>query len=352
MRRWKNLCWLLMAVLMMPAGCSRQKKEQGYMVYYTNTSGTRLMEVSYNPAAQNFDEMMQELMGQLASAPSGYISAMPSDVMYNGYERGIDALRIDFSQEYYNLSNTEEVLFRAAVVKTISQIPGVTKVMFTVEKEPLRNMDGEQVPTMDANTFIDTKEGGINSYLYTTLELYFANPDGDRLVQEMRELHYSSNMVLERVVVEQLLKGPEASDRKAVAASTAQIQNIYVQNGICNINFNTDFNKSAESTVEPEVALYAIVNSICATCDNITGVQFEINGERDVMFRDKVDLNQVFSMNTSWLEADEIETEEVREQAAVSADIMQEAETAAETQKTETPVGNTVVGVEPSLTEG
>lgn len=341
MRKTKNFCRLLMVLLLLLTGCSRQEKEQGYTIYYTNASGTRLMEVSYQPSAQNFDEMMQELMGQLANAPSNYTSALPAAVNYNGYERGIDALRIDFSQEYYDLTNTEEVLLRAAVVKTVSQIPGVTKVMFTIEKEPLTNSEGETVQAMDANTFINTREGGINSYLYTTLELYFASADGGGLVQEMRELHYSSNMVLERVVAEQLLEGPETSGLKAIMPDTVQIQNLYVQNGICHINFSTDFNKAAESIVQPEVTLYAIVNSICATCDQISGVQFEINGESDVMFRDKVDLNQVFTMNQSWMKNDE-----TAEQIQTTATEQQE------TQNNEAQGGNPVVGVEPALAEG
>lgn len=301
MKKAKIFCRLLMVLLILLVGCSGQKKEQGYTIYYTNSAGTKLMEVSYHPTAQTFDEMMQELMDQLATAPSGSASALSSEVKYNGYERGIDALRIDFSQEYYKLTNTAEVLLRAAVVKTVSQIPGVAKIMFTIEGEPLKDQKGESVPAMDANTFINTREGGINSYLYTTLELYFASADGSSLVQEMRDLHYSSNMVQERVVVEQLLGGPGTSGLKAIMPDTVQIQNIYVQNGICHINFSEDFNKSAESIVQPEVTLYAIVNSICGTCDNITGVQFEINGESDVMFRDKVDLSQIFTKDLSWM---------------------------------------------------
>ena len=107
------------------------------------------------------------------------MSALQGNVSVEGYERGIDALRIDFSKEYYDLGNTEEVLLRAAVVKTFSQIPGVTKVMITVEKEQLCDAQGQPVPAMDADSFIDTKEGGINSYLYAKLALYFSNEDGD-----------------------------------------------------------------------------------------------------------------------------------------------------------------------------
>ncbi len=307
----KMLLWLLAAAMLLLAGCGKkQEPESSYKVYYVNATGTRLMESDYNPQAQTFEEMMDELMEQLKTAPSGYISAVPEDVTINGYERGIDALRIDFSTGYYSLSNTNEVLLRAAVVKTFSQVPGVTKVMITVDKEQLRDEEGEPVPAMDASSFIDTKEGGINSYLYATLILYFANAQGDRIARETRNLHYSSNMVLERVVVEQLIEGPEESGLKPVLGSNVRIQNVYIQDGVCTISFDEGFNSApSESPLDPEAALYAIVDSICETCDNITGVKFEIAGESDTLFRDTVDLNQVFTMNRSFIEQDEMQTE-------------------------------------------
>ncbi|MDO4322935.1 MAG: GerMN domain-containing protein [Lachnospiraceae bacterium] len=307
----RMLLWLLAAAALLLAGCEKkQEPESSYKVYYVNTTGTRLMESDYKPQAQTFEEMMDELIGQIKTAPTGYISALPETVSINGYERGIDALRIDFSGEYYSLSNTDEVLLRAAVVKTFSQIPGVTKVMITVNKEQLKDEEGEPVPAMDANSFIDTKEGGINSYQYATLILYFANAQGDRISKETRSLHYSSNMVLERVVVEQLIAGPQERELKPILGSNVRIQNVYIQDDICTINFDEEFNKiPLESTLDPEAALYAIVDSVCETCDSITGVKFEIDGESDVLFRDTVDLNQTFTMDRSFIEQDEIQTE-------------------------------------------
>lgn len=304
--------WLWLAAVILLAGCSgrQQEKKNDYTIYYMNPTGTRLIENSYSPKAQTFEEMMEELWTQLASPPAGYTSVVPKDLVFNGFERGIDALRIDFSREYYELSNTEEVLLRAAVVKTFSQVPGVVKVMITVEKEQLKDLDGLPVPAMDAASFIDTKGDGINSYQYATLELYFVNENGDKLIREMRSLHYSSNMVLERVVVEQLIKGPEEKEMQPVFSGDARIQNLYIQNGICVINFNAEANQQpAENAPDPETALYAIVNSICATCDDISGVRFEIEGSNDAKFRDEVDLNQVFTMNMNFIERNEMQTE-------------------------------------------
>jgi len=314
-KRKRKLLLLFAVFLFVLWGCGKkQEKENSYKLYYVNQAGTRLAESDYYPQAQTFEEMMDELLRQLQNPPagsSGLMSVFAEGVAVNGYERGIDALRIDFSGEYYKLSNTQEVLLRAAVVKTFSQVPGVAKVMITVNKEQLKDTAGELVQPMDANSFIDTKEGGINSYQYATLILYFADSDGEKLVKETRSLHYSSNMVQERVVVEQLLAGPEESGHKAVLGSDVRIQNVYIQNGICTINFDESVNNMpSENPPDATVVLYAVVNSICDTCDGISGVKFEINGDSDVLFWNTVDLNQVFMMNRSYIEQSSMQTEE------------------------------------------
>lgn len=373
MKKTKILGLFFLLLLLLLAGCDRKKtNEKEYTVYYVNTAGTRLVENSYSPTAETFDEMMAELMNQLTLAPSEYVSALPRNVKFLGYERGIDALRIDFSKEYYDMSNTEEVLFRAAVVKTVCQIPGVMKVMITVEKEQAKDSEGEPIPAMDINTFIDTKEGGINSYLYATLVLYFAGEEGELSVQEMRNIHYSSNMVLERLVVEELIKGPETSGLNAVLDENVRIHNIYTQNGICTINFDESVNKTpSEATIDPETALYAIVNSICETCDSITGVKFEINGDNETKFRDKIDLGQIFMKNDNLIEKDVMETEE---EPDASVAVAAETEKAARMDETdisdtitdtaepsdmteqhivEVPVpGNPIAGMNPAVPEG
>lgn len=336
-KKWK-LCLLFLAMLAVLTGCEQKPTaEKGYTVYCVSSTGTKLVENSYSPAAQTFDEMLEELIGQLRSAPAGYSSVLPQEIKFNGYERGIDALRVDFSSEYYNLTNTEEVLLRAAVVKTVCQIPGVTKVMITVDGQQLQDREGKEIPAMDANTFIDTREDGINSYQYATLVLYFADKEGEKNVQEMRNLHYSSNMVLERVVVEELIKGPEDSSLKAILSSDVRIQNIYTQNGVCTITLSEEAQKNPnESAMDAQTVLYAIVNSICETCDDISGVKFEISGNSDGKFRGEVDLNQIFMLNPAVIAADP-EQMQLETQEAVS------------TEKAKS--GNTIAGVDPTKGE-
>lgn len=332
----------LLAMLLLLDGCTKKADEENeYTVYYVNTEGTRLTESKYTPTAETFDDLMAELLAQLQQAPSKEASAFKSGVTVEGYERGIDALRIDFSQSYYDLSNTDEVLLRAAIVKTFSQIPGVAKVMITVGKEQLRDAEGQPVPAMDASSFIDTKEGGINSYLYAKLLLCFPDSNGKELRQELRTLHYSSNMVLERVVIEQLIAGPKEKSLQAIFNDSVKIQNLYVKDGVCTVSFDEEANKTpTDSTVTPETALYAVVNSICETCDDVTGVRFEIEGDASVSFRGEVALDQEFSENRSYL-ADEPVEETTSEQASAQTEVQTE----------QVADQGSIVGVDPSITD-
>lgn len=340
----------LTAALLMLGGCGNGSRSTSYTVYYKSSTGTSLYEVSYVPSAETFDEMMTELMTQMSAVPedAGYTSTIPDTVVYQGYERGIDALRIDFSSAYYEMSNTAEVLLRAAVVKTICQIPGVTKIMITVDSEQLVDADGELIAAMDAESFIDTKNGGINSYQSASLVLYFPNQDGTKLKKEVRNVDYSSNMVLGRVIAEQLIAGSEYSDRKAVLNSSTEILDVSEKNGICTLNFSEEFNQApTENAPSAEAALYAIVNSICETSDTINGVKITVEGSSNVLFWDEIDLNDVFIMNQEIIETETLESGEAEGEPA--SDETEDAPSADEEGETEETLDT--AGEEDNLTE-
>ncbi|MDD6616383.1 MAG: GerMN domain-containing protein [Lachnospiraceae bacterium] len=356
MNRIYRVFFLAFLILLSFCGCSRGETEEetGYQIYYDTPEGTQLQSSSYIPRAESFEEIMEELAGQLAQAPAGLESVLKNGVKIQGYERGIDALRIDFSGEYYELDNVDEVLLRAAVVKTFSQVPGVTGVMITVNNQQLLDEEGDPVPVMDRDDFINTKEGGINSYQSATLSLYFVDPASGKLKRELRNLHYSSNMVLENMVTEQLIQGPENSGLRPVFLDTVKILSVHVKDGICTIDFDSTVNQSpAESTTDARTALYSLVNSICDTCDGVEGVRIRIEGMSDTVFRNEIPLNQTFYMEMSevedYTEASDsagvftavqsetavLEKEESDTYAAEDVSLDSEAESAAEEQSEE-----------------
>ena len=70
---------------------------------------------------------------------------------------------------------------------------------------------------------------------------------------------------------------------------------------IAYVNFDKSFKDSALSSVAEQIPIYAVVDSITTNC-KVDKVQFSINGESDVTFRETMKLNQFYEEDLSYLE--------------------------------------------------
>lgn len=299
------IAFLLMAVLLV--GCSKNeetKKGKGYSIFYTNVEGTKLVSKSFAPVSDRFDGILTEVLNEFKNPThSDVVSAMPPGVEINGYTMGVDNLQVDFNGAYLGLSNVQEILLRSGIAKTLVQLPGVAKVRITVDGQTLLERDGNEVLAMDEKTFIDPQGDGINSYHYVTLNLYFANGSGDKVAKEVRNVFYSSNLIMEKVIVEQIIQGPINTKFRAVVVPEVLVKSVKISNNICVIDLDSKFNNvPGDGSVTPEACLYAFVNAICDACD-VEGVRFCIEGESDVRFRGEVNLDRVFYRNPEMIES-------------------------------------------------
>ena len=162
-----------------------------------------------------------ELLERLKTAPdsSKLRQTIPTDVVVNGISINGDYLFVDFNEKYKDMTPTEEVLVRAGIVRTLMQAKVCSVVAFTVNAEPLLSHDGSLVGIMSNDSFVENPGKQINSSVETTLTLYFSNADGTSLVKETRNIHYSSNISLEKLVMEQLVEGPKSSSLTATLPS-------------------------------------------------------------------------------------------------------------------------------------
>lgn len=286
---------LLLALAL--AGCQKGQEEiSGYQIYRVNEAGTALETEAYTPQATEGDALIQEFISRLGEVPAqvGYKKAIPDGIGITSVKRTEQNLKVDFNGTYSKMDNITEVFCRAAVVKTLVQIPGIDTVEFTVNGQELADIQGNPIGVMSNDSFIDTKGEGINSYHSASLVLYFADKDGKKLVKEMRTIHYSSNESLERLVVEELTEGPVNEQLLRVVPDGTKILDVTVEKDTCIISLDKAYGQAA--AVTPEAAVYAVVNSICENCD-ISKVQIKIEGEAEGKFRDAIDLNQEFTIN-------------------------------------------------------
>ena len=194
----------------------------------------------------------------------------------------------------------KEILTRAAIVRTVTQIPEISYVSFTVQGDPLADSNGMAIGTMSADTFIENAGDEINAYEKVNLRLYYANEDGTGLIEEnRRNVVYNSNISLEKLVVEQLVKGPMAQGAYPTINSSTKVISVSVKDGICYVNFGSDF-LNQPYNVSAEVTIYSITNSL-VELSNVNKVQISIDGETGITYREKFKLSELFERNLDLL---------------------------------------------------
>lgn len=274
-----------------------------YRIYYANREMTELKMTAYTPRADSFDGILEELLDQFRTGDesAGNYSVYPQNLELKSWAMVVTELDLDFGSQYLSIGKVPELLLRAGLVRTMLSIPEVMSVRITVDGQPLLDSSGKTIGPMNENSFIIPDEnGGINSYRTATIHLYFPDSSGKILVAEERsDVRYSSNSSFERLVTEQLLKGPEGSGLQPIASQETLVRSIQTANGTCMIDFNTEINTlPANTNVDPETAIYALVNSLCSL-QNVDRVRIEIEGNSDVRFRGQVNLDQDFSFEKS-----------------------------------------------------
>ena len=303
---------ILTIVLLVPllGGCSQESSEGSEYIYYLNTEMTQVVSVEYESQATEQDALIEEYLEALQTQPeeSGALYTIPEAVEVQGYTVRGYLLTLDFSEEYYDMSTTQEVLVRAAIVRTMVQVSGVSYVTFTVNGQALLNAMGELVGSMNADSFVENPGEQINSSIETELTLYFSNADGTALVAETRTVHYSSNISLEKLVMEQLLEGPKDSSLKATLSSETKLITISVVEGICYVNLDETVS-TLNTDVNEEILLYSIVNSLTELSD-VDKVQISINGSTEGKLRYVYDLSALYEADSSYLESENVDSTE------------------------------------------
>ena len=122
MRKKITAVLLLMAMVMsMVCGCGKEKKKQEYILYYLNSDVTKVVPEEVKLKHHGGKSQIDELLTGLKKQPddTSLRQTIPSDVKVLGVSLMSYQITVDFSREYYEMKPTEEILTRAAIVKTL-----------------------------------------------------------------------------------------------------------------------------------------------------------------------------------------------------------------------------------------
>jgi germination protein M len=294
---------LFFPVLLM-TGCSHaEQKGTAVDISYLNKKETKLVAETHYLESTDTKDMIVEVLTLLCSVPDNkeLKATLTSGINIITYSYDGEQVIVSLGEKYKELSGTTEVLTRAALVRSLTNIPDVNYVMLTVNGESLTDLSGNAIGAMTADMFVNnagTQVEKVESKV--TLRLYFANETGDGLVAVNRELTHNadlSNVPMEKLVVEQLISGPASDETFPTVSPDTKLVNITVKDGVCYLTFDSTM-LTAVNNVTTDVTIYSIVNSL-VELSNINKVQISIDGNKDGKFRDKYEASTIFERNLS-----------------------------------------------------
>ncbi|WP_029230862.1 GerMN domain-containing protein [Butyrivibrio sp. VCB2006] len=288
----RNLSVILALTFLLPSlsGCGKEKEvsEQLIKVYYVNSSETGIISKDYELVTpiNDTDSAIVELIEVLGQMPDRmqYEAPISGDIHLIGYTLNDKLLTMNFSPNYSNLGRTIEILDRAAIVRTFTQLDDIDYVSFQIEGTPITDHYGNVIGNMSADTFIYNAGNEINTYEKVELKLYFASDDGKKLIPVYRSVVYNSNISMEKLAVEQIISGPNTDIAYPTLNKETKIRSTNTKDGVCYIDFDSAFLNQTGS-VSAETAIYSIVNTL-TELPNINKVVFSVNGESAFTFMD------------------------------------------------------------------
>jgi germination protein M len=295
----------LFTILSVACGANQEQEAQTELaVFYISKDYTTIVKSEYytDTKASETEILLDELFVQMSLVTNDLNLNMPlnSLVQINQYILTEEQLVIDFSDPYLRLESFDEILVRAAIVQTVTGLEGVDSVFFTVGGNPIVDSSEQVIGRMDANTFINSAETQINSFEKTAVQIYFANEEGTKLFPVDRTLVYSSNISMERLIVNQIIDGPANEDSFATIHPNTRVNSVIVQDGVCYVDLSEDFLNQIEN-VSAEVAIYSLVNSLVEV-NTTNKVQISIDGYTRDMYLGEISLDTVFTRNLEVIE--------------------------------------------------
>lgn len=298
----KGICIIFISVLLAGlTGCRGTDdvdESRIFQVNYINNEETKVITQEYIMQADLTDAGAQidELLLALAATPDKleYKPPLTQGIEVLAYELKDGNLILDMSDKYTGLSVPLEVLTRATLVRTLTQIEGVNYVGMTVQGQPLMDSLGSPLGMMNAETFVDNEGSQINSMEQARIKLYFTDETGTKLVAVNRTLVYNTNISMEKLVMDQLIAGPTEMAKGVYPTLNPDTKalGVTINDGTCYVNLSEAF-LTQLSNVTAEVVIYSIANSM-AELSNVNKVQISVNGETDILYRETISLNTAF----------------------------------------------------------
>lgn len=227
-------------------------------------------------------ELLTTKSNQLPIGTTSLISPMTRLIDYSIEE---EVLTLNLSKEFltYDVKDEQQVL--ESLVWSFTEIPGIERVKFEIENEPVSNLNG----TLAVGRGL-TREMGVNLELDTAsldntqlVTVYFMTDDSQNamLVPVTRLIPNSVNPI--DYAVNALIQGSTSGDYISVFDhQTTLLDSPTVQDGLISLNFSSELYYDQNQTVVSSLMLKQLVMTL-TEFEEIESVSVAINGNMKVL---------------------------------------------------------------------
>ena len=283
------ICIFLIGAFSIMISSKNENLKNISIYYYDKLTNNLVSEDKYLDTQK--DEFINNLFDEMKIQPklANLKPIIPTDLQLIGYSIDNNTLNINISNEYYSMSNVEQLVFRAGFVLTVTELDFVSNIRILVEDKPL--VFGNNSELLNSSNII------LNPFILPDkieqeqVSLYFANEE-NMLIEETRNIEFKQNKSMELYIVEELINGPKIEGNIKTIPEETKIRNIKTEDNICYVDLSIDFiTKLGNNQEKEKLAIYSIVNSL-TNLDNINKVQFLIDGEKYSLSSGSIDISQ------------------------------------------------------------
>lgn len=299
----RRACFFLALLLSLFSLCScggGDAKENTVRVFYLNAEKNALLTGEHVLEAESAYGQAGELLDLLeADGPDIRYAPPVSGFACRDFSIEEGTITVEFSSEYRSMDVITEKLTRAAIVNTLCGVESIRRVTIRVNGALLIDDRGNKSENMTADQFIYNSGSEMLNFERAEMHLYFADAEGKKLVETYRTVVFNGNIPLEKLVVEQIIAGPNGDFNYPTLNENTKIINIVTRDNICSVTFDRTFLQETYP-VTPEVAIYSIVNSL-TELPAIRQVQIIVEGVEDPVLLEtfSFDSETLFQKNTT-----------------------------------------------------
>ena len=284
MKKIISLMLAIVVLVTMLSACGEKTLKYSAKLYFVNSDSTELVQETREISVPEELSVAESVVKELMTGPKNpeYKAIIPKTATLNEVTLAGDLVIVDFSKDVYPETDADILLLSTSVLRTLTEIEGITRVLITVEGKDFESSEGNSIGIMDKDDIVYDTTPEVKQQQYITL--YFADGDGASLVEEERKITINEKEKLEMQAIKELIKGPEDKELNRTIAAETKILSVETKEGVCFVNLSQEFiARHPGGTMGEQLTIYSIVNTLTAL-EGIEKVQFLVEGQKNESF--------------------------------------------------------------------